>query len=327
MFPRTIACLLLAALALPASAQFFPPPVVAVPVGPSSSIGFRYRHGGLTVRGAVFNGPQGVILAPVYPGPIVPIVRGYPFGVVENRVNVQIIQPTVVLEPRRIRIPEEYDLTGVDLDLKPPPRVERDAKVAPIPKPRVEEKPQVAKAPEPKPVVVPPKIERPEPVIPKPRVAKPEPKPELLDEAKRLTELGAEAARRSEWGLAALRFRQANITAPLDATPWIWLAHAQVALGKFSESEDSLLQGLKLNRSWLKDDARPLKHLYDGNLDTYQQHRRAVEESVMREPQRSNRRFLLAYLLWYEGRRDLAAEQLALAKPGLADPTLVDIFQ
>lgn len=312
-------------------AQFLPPPIVAVPIGPSSGIGFRYQSGPLTVRGFVGNGPRGVLVTPVvpgyYPGPIIP-VRGYPIGIVENRVNIQVIQPTIIVEPRRFQLPDDVDLSGVDLDVSPPARAPGDvpwkpaAEPAVVKKPKAEAPPQIAKAPEPKPVIVVPK-EKPKAEGPK---LLPPPKVEPVDEGKRLLGLGEEAARRGEYGLAAKRLRQAIDLAPLDAQPRIWLAHVLVALGKFGEAEGSLLEGIKQQRGWPKEEAKPLKHLYDGNLEAYEQHRRLVEDAVQREPNRAVRRYLLAYLLWYEGRRDVAAEQFRLAKPGLADPTLADLF-
>ncbi|MFO0864513.1 MAG: hypothetical protein U0744_07665 [Gemmataceae bacterium] len=324
---RLIACGLVMLGGTSAFGQFLPPPVVAVPIGPPSGIGFRYQSGPLTVRGFVGNGPRGVLVTPIapgyYPGPIFP-VRGYPWGIVENRVNIHVIQPTVIVEPRRLRLPEEFDLSGVDLDVSPPPRAPGDVPWKPEPavvkKPKAEPPPQVAKAPEPKPVVVVPKEK------PKAEPAKPPAKAEPIDEGKRLVTLGEEAARRGEYGLAAKRFGQAIDLAPLDAQPRIWLAHVQVVLGKFGDAEASLMEGLKQQRGWPKEDARPLKHLYDADLNLYQQHRRHVEDAVQREPNRAARRFLLAYLLWYEGRRDIAAEQFRLAKPGLADPTLAELF-
>jgi hypothetical protein len=326
---RFSACGWMLAASVSAFGQFLPPPVVAVPIGPSSGIGFRYQSGPLTVRGFVGDGPRGVLVTPLvpgyYPGPILP-VRGYPFGIVQNRVQVQVIQPTIVLEPRRFALPEEVDLSGVDLDVSPPARAPGDVPWKPAPepalakKPKAEPPPQVAKAPEPKPVIVVPKEK------PKAEEAKPPAKVEPIDEGKRLLAIGEEAARRGEYGLAAKRFRQAIDAAPLDAKPRMWLAHVQVALGKFGDAETSLFDGLKLHRGWPKEDAHPLKQLYDADVNVYQQQRRHVEDAVQREPNRAARRFLLAYLLWYEGRRDLASEQFRLAKPGLADPTLADLF-
>lgn len=324
---RMVAFSLLFLIIAESRAQFLPPPIVAAPIGPSSGIGFRYRSGPLTVRGFVGNGPRGLLVTPgvpgYYPGPIIP-VHGYPFGIVENRVNIQVIQPTIIVEPRRFQLPDDVDLSGVDLDVSPPARApgdlpwKRAAEPAVVKKPKVEAPPQIAKAPEPKPVVVAPKA--------KPKADVPPAKVEPIDEGKRLLALGEEAARRGEYGLAAKRLRQAIDLAPLDAQPRIWLTHVLVALGKFGDAEESLLEGIKQHRGWLKEEAKPLKHLYDGNLDAYEQHRRLVEGAVQREPNRAARRYLLAYLLWYEGRRDVAAEQFRLAKPGLADPTLADLF-
>lgn len=336
-------------LASEVHAQFLPPPpLVAVPVGPSSAIGFRYHRGGLTVGGYAWSGPGAYVVGPgfggYYPGPIGYGLGGYPYGVVQNRVTIQYIAPTVVVASPRGRSVEDYDLSGVDLDVMPPPRADREqllpppraaappAAPAPVKKPVPQEAPQIAKAPEPKPVVapkpkadVPKKAEAEKPKAEPPKPA-PEPRPDPLDESRRLLDLGTEAFRREEYGVAAMRFRQAVGSAPLEAKSWFWQAHAQIALGKFTEAEESLVHGLNRKRDWPRSEAKPLADLYDNRLDAWQRHRRQVEDLLRRDGEHAGHRFLLGYLLWYEGRRDAAVEQFRLARPGLADPTLADLF-
>jgi hypothetical protein len=88
------------------SAQVFiaPPPVV-VP-----GIGFGYHRRHWNVSGFLATGPAYGVWGPAYPFA--------PYGIVQNRVSVQFIAPTIVVSPSRAGT-AAYDLRGVDLDVVP----------------------------------------------------------------------------------------------------------------------------------------------------------------------------------------------------------------
>jgi len=320
-----VAVLLLAALpsALPAQVIVAPPPVIGVPVL-VPGLGFSYQG-----RHVAFSGYYG-------PGTLYPL---FPYGVVQNRVSVQFIAPTVVVAPRRVGALDDYDLSGVDLDVVPAsvlhgePPARREPPPREAMRPRAPDRLDLPARPQP-----PPKKAE----LPAPRKEEPAKKPEAppkhpaddlwvpraepAAEARRLIELGIRAFRAEEYGVAGFRFRQATEAAPTASRAFFLLGQAEIALGNFREAVRALGEGLRLQPDWPAADFRPKAELYDGREDDWAAHRERVLTTHRRRPRDFDCLFLLGYLDWFGDRRREALDWFRAARPLLPDPTWVDLF-
>lgn len=288
-----------------AHAQVLVPPFVpAVPVLVPNGIGFRYRSGNLAVGGFLNTGTSVGYVVPAYPlAPIPgrptvlvpPVYSVLPtYGVTNNRISVQIIQPTVVLSAPSAG----PDYSGVDLDVTRPPW-----------------------APDrPEPQRVPEKKFEPKPVPPPPVEIK---KPAAPNEAQ-LLQAGVRAFRDKELGLAAQRFRQASLAFPESSRPYFLLGQTLLALGKYGEAYDQIALGLKAKPDWPSEKFNPRLELYGIEVDLYQQHIQALEESA--RANNGKALFLLGYIRWFEQKRPEALDCFRKAKPLLADPGPVNRF-
>jgi hypothetical protein len=290
----TLSLLLVAQTPLPAQ----------VVMGPPSGIGFRYQGRNVSVYGFFATGPG--FYAPYYP---------VPYGIVEQRVSVQVLAPTVVV-PRRLPHIEEYDVSGVDLDRVPPSVIWGER----------EPRPEVAR-----------NVPRPEPRRPEPApAARVEPKPpadELLEprkearaEARRLVEFGIRAFRAREYGVASIRFRQATALDPGASRAHFLLGFTEYALGQYRDAVRSLEEGLRLEPTWPAADFRPRVELYEGSDEAWALHRDRLLATHRLRPDVGEYLFLLGVIDWFGDRRREAVDWLRAARPRLPDPMPVDIF-
>jgi hypothetical protein len=288
-----------------ARAQFGGPPV-GIP-----GTGQRIK-----VIGSTGNGP--VVLVPVGP----PV-----YGMYERRIRIQ----TVVAVPvARIPVPNEVDLSGIDLDFETPDKLYPPGSAPPPQKPA------------PRLLEVMPKKLPPEPPKPAPPVAKPEPPPPLppklppddlmqpravaAEEAVRLIELGKRAFRDGEYGIAVWRFRQATVVDPVVARAFFLLGQAYLAVGQYHDAAAAIEGGLKLRPDWPNSDFRPRIELYGNNADDWLEHVRRLDEAIKRKPKDADFLFLRGYVAWFDDQQPQAVEWFHKARPLAADPRWIDLF-
>ncbi len=204
----------------------------------------------------------------------------------------------------------------------PPPKVEELPRPKPEPPPEKPQPPPAKKlkpAPEKKPE--PPK--RPKAPLELPRPPLPEDDPQA--ENARLIALGQQAFAAGEYGRASQRFRQAIAAQPKDAVAPFLLAQALFALGKYQAAVDAIHAGMALQPDWPAFRFQPLA-LYGPNVADYPDHLHRLEDTLHRHPDDPILLFLYAYELWFDGRRDEARVLFQRARPGAADPGVIDRF-
>lgn len=321
-------------LAASAPAQF----VIGLPTIGQGGIAFSTKGSHLKISGFVPLGPPYPAVVPVTPTPFgfqqiapaylpygyygyPPIAPGFPlpgYGAIDQRITVQVVNPTVVVQGRRLAARQEPDLSGIDLDVesaekiwgkKPqvaaaPPKKNGEAVKAPLP-PK-EKKQEVAAAP-PKPAPPPP------------------PKAEPVLEGDRFVLLGIAAFKNGEYGLAHFRFRQANDAEPPGKRALFLQAQASIAVGKFREAVQLIEKGLRHDRDWPTSTFRPKVELYN-NLDAWNEHLIALEEHRKLHPDNGDYPFLLGYLEWFGGERGLAREHFLAARALAKDVRWCDLF-
>ncbi len=337
-----IAMLIVGVMSAQASAQFFPPPVVGMPVVLPNGIDFQYKRGGLRVNGfiptggattavlpvvPVFAGPGAFFPATYYPYGYPYYPYGYPFpamGSVEQRITVTVMQPTILVQ-RRGLMPflEEYDIAGIDLDAEPPskiwgkkpPAIRQAERKVPVREefarvvPPAEKKLQIAanQVNLPRPPVVARKIE------PAPDGAK-------------LVDFGSQAFRAGEFALALRHFRDAADIEPNLARAWFLQAHAAIAMGRLHDAVQQIEAGLKRNPNFHLNGFRPKVELYADQLALWAEHLDMVTKANRLNPKNADALFLLGYLAWYEGDREAAIRFFQQARPLVAEQRFVDLF-
>lgn len=277
----------------------------SLPVSPFGS-GYGGPRSRVVIVGSLGNG--------YFTGPILIPARGwdYPYGIIERHVNIQIVAP--VIEPR-LSLPSP-DLSGIDLDLTPPPwanEFDRPRYVAPPPKPRPKEdvKPvELVKQP-------PAKVKAPDPEAPR---------ADPIEEGRRLTLLGLTAFRNREYGLAARRFAQAMDIDPAASRTYFFLGQADFALGKYRDAVQMIGLGLGLDPAWPRFPFRPRFDLYLDHPQDWQEHLALLENVQARQPNDVGYVFLLAHQRWFDDQRDDAMKLFRQVRPLVADPALVDLF-
>jgi hypothetical protein len=322
-----LAVAVLLALSAEAFAQFGPP-VVGMPVVIPNGIDFKFKSGGLRVRGFIPTGGATTAVLPVVPGAVGPgfiapatYYPVYPYspyyyqmpvmGAVEQRISVTVMPPASVMAR-----PEMPDIAGIDLDHEPASKIWG-------------EKPALAKKPPVKPVEVAAAPEpAPEKKAPPPEAFKAPPpaKAEPIPEGRRLTDLGVAAFRDGEYGLAILRFRNAGDAAPLAPHPLFFEAQAHIAVGKYREATDLIQQGLKRMPDWPTSGFRPRADLYAGADDVWIAHRKQLKAAHLARPKDADFLFLLGYLAWFDGQRDTAIDYFDDARAVADDPRYSDLF-
>jgi tetratricopeptide (TPR) repeat protein len=279
----TLAFLIALAVSAEAPAQF----IIGVPSG----IDFRYRSGGLRVRGFIPIG--GYYPYPLYypPPPVV--------GIVEQRVTVHVMPPPTVIV--RSAAP---DLSGIDLDVEPASKIWGEKPgLAKRPTEKIGEAARIELAPE-----------------------KAKPKPEPVPEGRRLTELGIEAFQVGEYNVARRRFQQVADEAPMAARPLFLEAQALIAMGKYREAVEIIEQGLKRMPDWPTSGYRPKRELYDKDEGTWTSHRKQLEQAQRLHPKNADYAFLLGYLAWFDGERDPAVEHFRAARSLAPDAPWSELF-
>lgn len=310
-----------------ASAQFVP--VFGLPVILRDGINFHFGGRRLRVDGFWPLGDPYMAILPVTPTrfgyrqvgpaylPYTPYYYGYGapvYGSVEQRISVTIINPAVIVEPRR-----SVDLSGIDLDVESPDRLwgkkpglakgakpdpGRDADVAKADNRRVEVAANQAKPP----------------ALPRPKVEDP------LPEGQRFLELGITAFKNGEFGLALFRFRQAEDAVPAASRAHAYQGQALIAMGKYREAAEILQEALRNQPNWPANDFRPRKDLYGGQEDAFKEHRNRLEQAQLRQPKDADYLFLLGYLSWFDGQRDTAVDYFTQSKALAANPRWTDLF-
>jgi tetratricopeptide (TPR) repeat protein len=291
----TQALLLITIATADASAQFLQPPVIIVQ---QPGIGFQYNSGRLRIAGFI----------PVMPyGPI-----GYPAS--NSRIVVQVVTPTVVSERLRAPRPDDaYDLAGIDLDVQPAAKIWGDKPaLAKNPKEPPAKKAEAAKVapPEPK------KQVKPEVLLP------PEPRVDRRPLGQRLIDDGIAAFRAGEYGVALLRFRQSEA----DPRALFLQAQASIAIGKYRHAAQLIQEGLVKNPQWPASGFRPKAELYANDEDVWKAHRKQLEQVQLNDPTDADLLFLLGYLAWFDGQRDIAVIYFQQSRAQAADRQWADLF-
>ncbi len=337
-----IAMLIAGVLSAEASAQFFPPPVVGMPVVLPNGIDFHYKRGGLRINGFIPTGGAAAAVLPVIPGAVGPgaffpatyypyaypyFPYGYPFpamGAVDQRITVTVTQPALLIQGRTGLAPymEDYDLSGIDLDVESAAKIwGKRAAVLGKAEANPQAKPELAR-------VVPPAEKKlrvaaevanmPQPPI----VRKPAP---ALDGAQ-LVDSGSKAFRAGEFALALRNFRDAAELTPNLARAWFLQAHTTIAMGRLSDAVVQIEAGLKRNPHFHLNGFRPKTELYADQIPLWAEHLDMVKKAHRQNPKNADALFLLGYLAWYDGDREAAVGFFEQARPLVAETRFVDLF-
>jgi hypothetical protein len=260
-------------------------------------------------------GPPPLLYGPYPPPPVVIL----PPPVVLQRVGPRLVKPQPSLED---------EIRGIDLDAVPTTKESSRQEKVPEPLPLDLPGKDVSK---PVPPVrpddqAPPKDKAPpkkDPIPPPPPVP---PKDGPKEESARLTNLGLAAFGEQAYGLAALRFRQATRADPNGARAHFLLAQAQFALGKYHQAVEAIHAGMRLHKDWPAAPFQPRLDLYGGIEEDFTEHLKRLEGAVKGDPNNLELLFLLAYQLWFDGRRDEAVARFRQARPLTPDPSFIDQF-
>ncbi|MCI0379475.1 MAG: hypothetical protein L0215_17845 [Gemmataceae bacterium] len=280
-----------------------------------NGIGFHYQRRHLTVNGFITSGYCNSFV-PVYPVLVAPI---YP----APRVVVHVVPAPFIIGPRVLGPGPDVDLSGVDLDVVGPEALWPNGKFEPPKFPKFQPPPPVEPPAPPKKM---PKLQAEE--LPKKpeQPAIPEPKKVWFSESDRLIDLGMTAFKNKEYGLAAMRFRQAAEADPKEAKPHFFLAQSYLAMGKFRDAVAAIEAGLKRLDSWPLAQFQPRLDMYQGLEDEWLDHKRQLEEVHARHLEQPAYAFLLAYVLWFDNERDEAAMLFRKTRPLMKDPSFIDLF-
>jgi hypothetical protein len=276
-----------------------------IPIAPAVGGGGIYYQGRRGGAAAFFGGGPGVVLTnPFGPNPFNPfvfmpsIIPMTP-AISDARVTVQMIQPVQIIGPRNPLLGgppfNDLDIAGVDLDLLP------------------DKKPPLAEVKKPAPPIA--KVEK--------KPAKVEPP---ANDNARLTDLGLDAFSVKQFGLAALRFRQAIDADPTVARAHFLLAQAAMAVGNYPDALQAVEAGLRRNALWPRAPFQPRVELYQGLEADFADHFKRLQNALTQAPDNATFLFLTAYMLWFDGRRPEAVRLFQQARPRVRDATLVDLF-
>lgn len=242
--------------------------------------------------------------------------------------------PVVYYQPRPIFPQQPVDLSGVDFDLvgpealqpnlakAPPRKAVEAAKPAEAPRPpKVVEQPKKQPAakplPEKAPAQPPPKANPP---------GLPPPKAEPIDESRRLVNLGLDSFTAKEYGLAAMRFRQAIEADKAQGQPYFLLAQAYYAMGRYKDAVAAIEKGMQRVEDWPLSASQPRVDLYKGIEDDWFAHKKQLEDARTLNPKQPAYLFLQAYQLWFDGQRDQALDLFRQAKALSPDNVFIDAF-
>jgi predicted Zn-dependent protease len=166
----------------------------------------------------------------------------------------------------------------------------------------------------------------PQPRPPRDAAQQPPPAEETPDaETARHIAQGKEAFAAQQYGLAARRFRQATVSGPKDPLAHFLLAQARFALGKYAEAVASIQTGMRLRPDWPSAQFRP-SELYGQHADDFKQQVLFLQDTLAQAPQDPVLLLLLAYELWFDGRRDEAVPLFQRAAVTAPDKTFINAF-
>ncbi len=217
----------------------------------------------------------------------------------------RIIIPEVPRPPERPRLPEKPPMPPIPLEKEP------------IPPPRKEEPKEPPKKEEPRP----PRKRSSEWSLPRP----PDPPDDPREAQAQLVERGQEAFLELEYGRAVQRFRQAIRLTPDEPMPRFLLAQALLAQRKYHEAHDAIQVGLRLRPNWPTATFHPLD-LYGAAVGEYPDHLSSRQETLRKHPDDPVLLFLLAYQMWFDGRREEAGPLFRRALPRSAHRDAIDRF-
>lgn len=338
-----MAMLVVGVMYAPASAQFFPPPVVGMPVVLPNGIDFQYKRGGLRINGFIpTGGPPAAAVLPVVPGfagpgafipatyypyayPYYP--HGYPFpamGAVDQRITVTVTQPAVLVQRRGLApFMEDYDLSGIDLDVEPASKIwgKKPALLgqAERKEPAREEFARVMPPAEKKLQAAANQVNLPKPPAVVRKVA-------VAPDGAKLVDLGSKAFRDGEFALALRHFRDAGDMQPNLARAWFLQAHAAIAMGQLHTAVEQIETGLKRNPHFHLNGFRPKTELFADKLPMWNEHLELLKKVQQKNPKNADALFLLGYLAWYDGEREAAVGFFQQARPLIGEPRFVDLF-
>ena len=155
------------------------------------------------------------------------------------------------------------------------------------------------------------------------RPAPPDANPKAEGESQ--LKLGRTAFAAREYGRAAQRFRDAARHLADNALPQFLLAQAFFASGRFAEAADAVEAGVRLRPEW-PGVRFPPRDLYGPNAADFDNHLRRLRDSVDLFPDDPVLLFLHGYELWLDGRQEEARPLFRRARPGTADPAVIDRF-
>lgn len=287
-------------------------------------IAFSYQRRGFSVFGLL--GGLSVSrynLVPAYP--FDPYLPYPPPPVLPGRVIIQVNpRPPLILPPPM----PEYDLSGVDLDLVAPKKRTFDGDRPPAWEPDLPpdlpgkdvSKPVPPRRPGDVPAAKPPAARPPAPKIPEPPGGGPR------EESARLLTLGVGAFGAEEYGLAALRFRQATAADPKGSRAHFLLAQAQFALGKYRDAVASIHAGMRRHKEWPRAPFQPRLDLYKGIEPSFDAHLKRLQATLAKAPDDPAFLFLHGHQLWFDGRQPQALAAFRRARMFAADTTFLDAF-
>jgi hypothetical protein len=249
--------------------------------------------------------------------PMVRIAPGLPGGQAGR-----MPQPQPDNRPRVQLPPGPRELPPPNLEARPPrPQPPPEKKPEPQPEKKPEPKPKLEPEPQPEKKPEPPRRPHKPGELPGPPLPEDDPRAESA----RLIGLGREAFAAGEYGRASQRFRQAATVVPKDPQAHFLLAQALFALGKYQAAVDAINAGMALQPNWPAFRFQPLE-MYGANVADYPAHLRRLEDTLHRFPGDPVLLFLYAYELWFDGRKDEARALFLRARPGAADPGVIDRF-
>jgi hypothetical protein len=262
---------------------------------------------GLRVGGYVPFGTAGLLFGPPM------------YGTMQRRVVIQQVMAAPVPRP----VAPDYDLSGIDLDVQSPDRLYPPGAGPPKKAERLPEPRKVSELP--KPPEPPAKQDLPVPPVKPPTDDLWQPRAGAVEESQRLVELGKRAFRAQEYGLAAMRFRQASAVNPANSKAFLLLAQAYLAVGQYRDAVRAIQEGLKLDPDWPARDFQPRIELYAG-ADDWIEHRQRLTEAAKRQPKEASFAFLRAYAAWFDDERPQAVVWFLAARVLALDPRWIDLF-
>jgi Tfp pilus assembly protein PilF len=318
-----------------ASAQFIP--IIGVPIVQQGGIEFHFGGRHLRINGFIPAGGPYAAIVPVAPTPfgfqqVGPAFIPYSaYGSIDRRVTVQIINPPG-LAPR-LGLKPTYDLSGIDLDVEPASKIwGPKPEIAKADKGEAGKKGEVVKAApqDTKKVEIAkaaPSQDKKEQVAADETKAAVPPTPANVASAdgQRLNDLGVAAFRKGEYGLAMLRFRQAGDAENSSPRALFLRGQACIAVGKYTEAAEIIQQGLKLQPDWPASGFKPRIELYD-KQEEWKQQRKQLEQTQAKNPKNADYLFLLGYLSWFDGQRDIAVDYFQQSRALTAEPRWANLF-